>query len=69
MVELYVVDARQVVEAADLIARFGTHAVVEATIRAGASRNRGNHVQFCRWRQTRRLIDLMISQEIVGSVH
>ena len=35
MVALYVVDAQQVAEAAELIATFGDHAPVEAAIRAG----------------------------------
>lgn len=69
MVELYLADAKQVREAADLIAGFGEHAAMEATIRADRSRDIGNHVHFCRWRQTRRLIDLLASEDVTGTVH
>lgn len=68
-VPLYLADAEQVAEASDLIAAFGEHAVMEAAIRAGAMRDIGNHVRFCRWRQTERLIALMVSEEPVGTVH
>ncbi|HEX8420791.1 MAG TPA: hypothetical protein VF638_12360 [Sphingomonas sp.] len=69
MVELYLADAKQVREAADLIAGFGEKAAMEATVRAERSRNLGNHVHFCRWRQTRRLIDLLASEDVIGTVH
>ncbi|WP_375420962.1 hypothetical protein [uncultured Sphingomonas sp.] len=69
MVELYLADAKQVREAADLIAGFGEKAAIEATVRAERSRDLGNHVHFCRWRQTRRLIDLLVSEDVIGTVH
>jgi hypothetical protein len=69
MVELYLADAKQVREAADLIAGFGEKAAMEATVRAERSRDLGNHVHFCRWRQTRRLIDLLASEDVLGTVH
>jgi hypothetical protein len=62
-------DAEQVAEAADLITVFGTHAAVEAAIRAGHMRDIGNVVHFCRWRQTGRLIALLARDEAVGTVH
>ncbi len=69
MVPMYLADAEQVAEATDLIATFGEHASVEAAIRAGHMRNIGNHLRFCRWRQTERLIAVMESDEAVGTVH
>ncbi len=69
MSALYLADAQQVVEAAELIATFGDEAPVEAAIRAGRMRDIGNHLHFCRWRQTERLIALMASDEAVGTVH
>ncbi|MGR6327593.1 hypothetical protein ACU5AX_00855 [Sphingomonas sp. XXL09] len=66
---LYLADADQVIEATDLIAAFGEHAMLEAAVRAGAMRDIGNHVRFCRWRQTERLIAVMVSDEAVGTVH
>ena len=69
MVELYLADAKQVREAADLIAGFGERAASEAAVRAERSRDIGNHLHFCRWRQTRRLIDLLASDDVIGTVH
>jgi hypothetical protein len=69
MAAIYLADAQQVAEAADLIATFGEQAPVEAAIRAGHMRDIGNHVHFCRWRQTERLVALMTSDEVLGTVH
>ena len=69
MIDFHLADAKQVREAADLIAGFGEKAAAEAMLRADRSRNLGNHVHFCRWRQTRRLIDLMASEDVTGTVH
>lgn len=68
MATMYVADARQVAEAAELIATFGDHAALEAAIRAGHMRDIGNYVHFCRWRQTERLVELMASDEVIGTV-
>lgn len=69
MIEFHLADANQVAEAADLIAGFGEHAASEAAARAGRSRDLGNHVHFCRWRQTGRLIELLRSEVVAGTVH
>jgi hypothetical protein len=69
MADMYLADANQVAEASDLIARFGEQAVVEATQQAGRSRVIGNHIHFCRWRQTARLIELLTSGAVVGTIH
>ncbi len=41
------------------MARFGDDAGCEAAARADASRDRGNVVSFCRWRQIERLIGVL----------
>jgi hypothetical protein len=69
MNDLYLTDAKQVVEATSLIADFGEHAVVEAAIRAGRSATIGNHIAYCRWRQIERLIAMMGVTEATGTVH
>lgn len=69
MLDMYLADAAQVTEAADLIDRFGESAGIEAARRAGRSRTIGNHIHFCRWRQTARLIDLLASHLVTGTVH
>jgi len=66
---MYLADARQVTEAADLIAAFGAHAEGEATQRANRYRDIGNHIRFCRWRQTTRLIALLGDTAVAGTVH
>jgi hypothetical protein len=52
-------DRSAAVDAAELITRFGAHAASEAEARAALSRERGNVVHFCRWRQIGRMIELL----------
>lgn len=65
----YLADRAQVIAATELIIRYGVHAVAEAEARAGASRDVGNHIHFCRWRQVGRLIDWLATGRAVGTVH
>jgi hypothetical protein len=64
----YLVHA-DVVDATDLIARFGDEAGLEAAARADKSRDIGNYLHFCRWRQIERLIVLLESDAAIGTVH
>ena len=63
------VNARDVQDAQALIARFGESAGLEAAERAEASRNVGNHIHFCRWRQIERLVTVLNIEAIAGTVH
>ena len=65
----YVTDRAMLTQATDLIARFGGEAAVEAALRADHSRDLGNVVHFCRWRQVERLIVLLTAEEVVGTIH
>lgn len=56
-------------DAAELIARFGDDAGYEAAARADKSRDLGNHIHFCRWRQIERMIVLLSFDQAVGTVH
>ena len=56
-------------DATDLIARFGLDAAEEAASRADRSRDLGNVVHFCRWRQVERLVVLLTADEVIGTVH
>jgi len=56
-------------DAADLISRFGDDAGYEAAARADRSRELGNHIHFCRWRQIERLIVILSFEQPVGTVH
>jgi hypothetical protein len=56
-------------DAADLIDRFGDDAGYEAASRAEVSRDSGNVVRFCHWRQIERVIATLSSDEVQGTVH
>ena len=56
-------------DASDLIDRFGDDAGFEAAARAEFSRDEGNVVRFCHWRQIERVIATLSSDEIRGTVH
>lgn len=56
-------------EAETLIANHGIMAAEEARQRARASRDIGNHIDFCRWRQIERYIALTFLEEPIGTVH
>ncbi len=55
--------------AAALMASFGDDARREAANRADISRDRGNVVLFCRWRQVERLIVALSSHHVQGTIH
>jgi hypothetical protein len=56
-------------DAADLIERYGDGAGFEAAARADRSRDDGNVVRFCHWRQIERVIASLCSEEVRGTVH
>jgi hypothetical protein len=56
-------------EAEKLITMFGLQAGLEAAERAEASRNLGNHLQFCRWRQIERLVIMLSLETSIGTIH
>ena len=62
-------DRSAATEAADLIARFGIHAASEAAAQADKSRNAGNVILFCRWRQIERMVVLLASGRGASTVH
>ena len=65
----YLSDRKSFEYAAELIAAFGDNAGYEASARADKSRDLGNHIHFCRWRQIERLIVLLRQAKPVGTVH
>ena len=56
-------------EAARLIERFGDHAGSEAVLRADRSRDLGNFIHFCRWREVARMIEVIRDEAVTGPVH
>jgi len=67
--QLYLADTAAITDADNLIATFGTSAGIEAAARASRSRDIGNYIHFCRWRQVERLIELLEQRKAVGTVH
>ncbi len=62
-------DRKSFEEASELIKIFGSNAGYEASTRADRSRDLGNHIHFCRWREIERLIVLMSIEQPVSTVH
>ena len=56
-------------DAAKLIDAFGDDAGFEAASRAERSRDAGNVLRFCHWRQIERVIATLSSDEARGTVH
>lgn len=52
-----------------LITSHGARAGGEAALRADQSRDRGNVVLYCRWRQVERLVVLLSTATVHGTVH
>jgi len=63
------VDRRSYDDAAALIETFGDDAGVEAALRADLSRERGNHIHFCHWRQIERMLFLLSLNQTMGTIH
>ncbi len=56
-------------DASELIDQYGKEAAFEAANRAERSRDEGNVVRFCHWRQIERVIATLSSDEVHGTVH
>jgi len=56
-------------DAARLIDAYGDDAGFEAASRAEHSRDAGNVLRFCHWRQIERVIATLSSDEVAGTVH
>jgi hypothetical protein len=69
MAPLFISGRPALADAAELIERFGDNAGIEAAVRAEESRDAGNVVRFCHWRQIERVIVTLSSAEVLGSVH
>ncbi len=65
----YLSSRQSIDDAAELILMFGADAGFEAAARADRSRDLGNHIHFCHWRQIERLIVLLAYDQPLGTVH
>jgi hypothetical protein len=68
MLNPYLTGRDDVTDALALIEVFGAEAGFEAQARADRSRDLGNHLHFCRWRQIERLILLLGADHALGAV-
>ncbi len=66
---IYLPDRSAATDAADLMTRFGDYAASEAAARADRSREVGNVIHFCRWRQIERLILLLEEGGQAQTIH
>lgn len=69
MDSLFINGRAALTDAVELIDRFGGEAALEAAMRAEQSRDAGNVLKFCHWRQIERLIDTLAAGEAQGTVH
>lgn len=67
--DVHLADRAALAEAASLIEKFGDFATSEAARLAGRSRDAGNVIHFCRWRQIERMIVMLCDQAVTGAVH
>lgn len=66
---VHISDTAAVHDAAELIDRFGEFAADEAGARASRSRDLGNVIHYCRWRQIQRLIEYLHAGQVEATVH
>jgi hypothetical protein len=67
--DVHLADRSALAEATSLIDRFGEYAPSEAARLAGESREAGNVIHFCRWRQIERMIEMLRDEAVSGAVH
>lgn len=65
----FVADRASALDAARLLAELGDDAAAAAKARAEVSRERGNVIHFCRWRQIERLIGVMADTDSEQTRH
>jgi hypothetical protein len=67
--DVHIADRAALSEAVALIDRLGDFAGSEAALRAGRSRELGNFIHFCRWRQIERMIVMLRDEAVTGAIH
>jgi len=67
--EVHIADRATFDSAEALIRAYGEDAGLEAAARAEHSRDMGNILHFCRWRLVERLILLMTTDDMAGTIH
>jgi hypothetical protein len=67
--DVFISDRAAFIDASDLLDSHGEFAAVEAAQRASRSRDLGNVVHFCRWREVARMIDMLSDHQVGGALH
>jgi hypothetical protein len=65
----FVADRASISDAQALLKQFGDDAAFEAAERADKSRDRGNVILYCRWRQIERMIIALTNAQPLGTIH
>ena len=69
MQDYFIAGRGALTDALSLIDEFGPDAPMAAAMRAVQSRDAGNVLRFCHWRQIERLSALLASNNVEGSLH
>jgi hypothetical protein len=69
MEHVFIAGRVAVTDAVSLVEEYGTDAPLAAAMRANQSRDAGNVLKFCHWRQIERLSALLASNNVEGSLH
>jgi len=69
MQDYFIAGRAAVADALSLVDEFGADAPMAAAMRAVQSRDAGNVLKFCHWRQIERLSALLASNNVEGSLH
>jgi len=65
----YISGRAALLDAAQLMESYGDDAGFEAAARAEDSRDKGNVIRYCHWRQIERVIATLSGDDIVGTIH
>ena len=69
MAALFITDRSALADASELMDAYGDDAGFEAAARAERSRDDGNVIRFCHWRQIERVIATLADDEVRGTIH
>lgn len=69
MQDYFIAGRGAVTDALSLVDEYGADAPMAAAMRAVQSRDAGNVLRFCHWRQIERLSALLASKNVEGSLH
>jgi len=69
MEDVFITGRSAVTDAMSLVDEYGSDAPLAAAMRAVQSRDSGNVLKFCHWRQIERLSALLASNNVQGSLH